>query len=76
MNLSIFVKGFGRFWYDFLIGDDWKIAVAVVTALLIGVAALLGGAPPSGTLAALLGLLLVAAFVIAVVVDVRRSTRR
>ncbi len=21
---------FGRFWYDFLIGDDWRIAVGVV----------------------------------------------
>ena len=22
---------FGRFWYDFIIGDDWRIAVGVVT---------------------------------------------
>ena len=21
---------FGRFWYDFIIGDDWRIAVGVV----------------------------------------------
>ena len=21
---------FGRFWYDFLIGDDWRIAIGVV----------------------------------------------
>jgi hypothetical protein len=21
---------FGRFWYDFVIGDDWRIAVGVV----------------------------------------------
>jgi hypothetical protein len=25
--------GFGRFWYDFLVGDDWTIAVAVVAAV-------------------------------------------
>jgi hypothetical protein len=24
---------FGRFWYDFIIGDDWTIAVAVVALL-------------------------------------------
>jgi hypothetical protein len=27
------VKGFGRFWWDFLIGDDWTIAATVVAAL-------------------------------------------
>jgi hypothetical protein len=24
---------FCRFWYDFVIGDDWRLAVAVVIAL-------------------------------------------
>jgi len=24
---------FGRFWYDFLVGDDWVIAVTVVVAV-------------------------------------------
>jgi hypothetical protein len=27
------VKGFGRFWYDFVIGDDWTIALGVVIAI-------------------------------------------
>jgi hypothetical protein len=26
---------FGRFWYDFVVGDDWTIAVAVVALLAI-----------------------------------------
>ena len=26
---------FGRFWYDFVVGDDWTIAVAVVALLSI-----------------------------------------
>ena len=30
-----FIKAFGAFWYDFIIGDDWKIAVAVVLSLAI-----------------------------------------
>ena len=30
-----FLKAFGLFWYDFVIGDDWKIAVYVVGALAI-----------------------------------------
>ncbi len=26
---------FGRFWYDFIVGDDWTIAVAVVIAVAV-----------------------------------------
>lgn len=32
------LKQFGAFWYDFVVGDDWRIAVAVVVGL--GVTAL------------------------------------
>lgn len=27
------MRHFGQFWYDFLVGDDWTAAVAVVVAL-------------------------------------------
>jgi hypothetical protein len=27
------LAAFGRFWYDFLVGDDWIIAVTVVLAV-------------------------------------------
>jgi uncharacterized membrane protein len=27
------LKAFGAFWYDFVIGDDWRVAVVVVVAL-------------------------------------------
>jgi hypothetical protein len=26
---------FGRFWYDFIVGDDWSIALGVVAAVAI-----------------------------------------
>jgi hypothetical protein len=26
-------RRFGRFWWDFVIGDDWRIAAGVVLAL-------------------------------------------
>ena len=29
------LKAFGAFWYDFVVGDDWRVAVAVVAALAI-----------------------------------------
>ena len=28
-----YAVGFARFWYDFVIGDDWQIAVCVVVAM-------------------------------------------
>jgi hypothetical protein len=30
------VIGFGRFWWDFIVGDDWKIAAGVVVVLGLG----------------------------------------
>jgi hypothetical protein len=30
-----YIVGFGRFWYDFIVGDDWRIAVLVLGALAI-----------------------------------------
>jgi len=33
------LAAFGRFWYEFVVGDDWTVAVGVVIAL--GLVALL-----------------------------------
>ena len=30
-----FLKNFWDFWYDFIVGDDWRIAVGVVAALAV-----------------------------------------
>jgi len=27
------LKDFGAFWYDFVVGDDWRVAVVVPVAL-------------------------------------------
>ena len=29
------VTGFVRFWYDFIVGDDWIVAAAVVLTLVV-----------------------------------------
>jgi hypothetical protein len=31
-----FVKGFGKFWYDFVVGEDWRIAAGVAAVLAAG----------------------------------------
>jgi len=27
------LSAFLRFWYDFVVGDDWRVAVAIIAAL-------------------------------------------
>jgi hypothetical protein len=57
-----FVRGFGRFWFDFIVGDDWRIALGVV--LVLGLGALLVAAD---ALAAELLMPLLAGAIVAVV---------
>ena len=64
-----FVKAFGRFWYDFLVGDDWKIAASVVLTLALLVAVLRADVIGEGALA----VALMVAFSISLAIDTRRS---
>jgi hypothetical protein len=38
-----FLRNFGVFWYDFIIGDDWRIAAAVVATLALTALLVHGG---------------------------------
>ena len=69
-----FVKGFGRFWWDFIVGDDWKIAATI--AVVLGIGAIVAAASPTDAswLAPLCGTALLLAFVISFVADVRRGS--
>ena len=40
-----FVVSFVNFWYDFIVGDDWTVAVGVVAALIIGAALVRASVP-------------------------------
>jgi hypothetical protein len=33
--MSRWLRSFGAFWYDFVIGDDWRGAAVVATALAL-----------------------------------------
>ena len=64
-----FLKGFGRFWYDFLVGDDWKIAATVVA--VVAVATVLVAAGINGALVApIFGAVVIVGFVISMFIDV------
>jgi hypothetical protein len=30
------LRGFVRFWWDFVVGDDWRIAAGVALTLVVG----------------------------------------
>jgi hypothetical protein len=68
-----FVRGFGQFWYDFIIGDDWKIAAAIVTTILVGALVAWQASTDPAWLPPLLGVALALAFVVSLVIDVRRD---
>lgn len=65
------LKGIGRFWYDFIIGDDWKIAAAIV--LVLGVTALLVANEAAEDTALVVGggIAVFLAFVVSLAIDVR-----
>lgn len=67
-----FVKGFFHFWYDFIIGDDWKIAAAVVIVLGIGTAFVLNGFEHSLALPPILAVAIAAAFMVVLAIDIRQ----
>jgi hypothetical protein len=68
------LRAFGRFWYDFIIGDDWKIAAAVVIGMYICFGLMTFSGLSDAWVALLSCLVLMALFVVSVLVDVRRST--
>ena len=74
------LRGIAAFLYDFIIGDDWKIAAGVAVALAT-LAVLVGnGALGDHALAVLGGLLVAALFIVSLLADVflagRRATKR
>jgi len=57
-----FATGFLRFWWEFVIGDDWRIAAGVVVVLSAGALLVAQTGAPDGLVAVLtaLGIVLVA----------------
>ena len=66
-----YLRGFGRFWYDFIVGDDWKIA-ACVAGVLVVAAVLVASQTLGETAIALISAAGIGvAFVASLIVDVR-----
>ncbi|MFL6163525.1 MAG: hypothetical protein ACJ74U_15030 [Jatrophihabitantaceae bacterium] len=70
------LKAFGQFWYDFIIGDDWKIAVSVCSALTVFVLAMRTGLLGDHSLALLGGATIIVFFACGLGIDARRGSRQ
>jgi hypothetical protein len=67
------LRGFGRFWYDFIVGDDWRIAAGVVLVLAVGAALVATGALSDGVLVPLVGAAIVGVVSVSIVAGARRT---
>ena len=65
-------RGFGRFWWDFVVGDDWRIAAGVVLVLAAGAVLAASGVLRDDLLAPLVGAGLVAVASASIVAGARR----
>lgn len=54
-----YLWAFVRFWYEFVVGDDWRIAAGVVTVLAVGAGVVASGNGSGGLAVALYGALIV-----------------
>jgi hypothetical protein len=52
------MRAFARFCYDFVVGDDWRIAIAVVAALALTYGVAAAGVPAWGVLPAVVAIVL------------------
>lgn len=63
---------FGRFWWDFVVGDDWRIAAGVAVALSVGALLAATDTAPDAVVAGVV----TAGVVIAAALTLRRPFRR
>jgi hypothetical protein len=65
-------RGFLRFWYDFVVGDDWRIALGVVLVLAGGAALVATDALADDLLVPLVGAGIVGVVSVSILAGARR----
>jgi hypothetical protein len=70
-----FLRALGRFWYDFIVGDDWRIAAGVVLVLAAGAALVAAGGVSHDVLVPLIGAGIVGVVSVSIVAGPRRQPR-
>jgi hypothetical protein len=67
-----FLRAFGRFWYDFIVGDDWRIALGVTVVLAVGAVLVAADAMSDALLAPLVAFGIVSVVSASIVAGARR----
>ena len=70
------VKGFGRFWWDFIVGDDWRIAAGVLVVLSAGALLVAETSAPDGVIAAVVAVGIVGVAIASIAASALRARGR
>jgi hypothetical protein len=71
-----YLLAFGRFWIDFIVGDDWRIALMVVVSLTVGALLLRVEAISPGGITVMCTALITAGLTSSLLRERRRATDR
>jgi hypothetical protein len=66
------LRGFLRFWFDFIVGDDWRIALGVTLVLAIGAVLVASAAVGDAALAPIVAVGIVSVAGVSIVAGARR----
>lgn len=66
------MRTFARFWYDFVVGDDWRIAAGVLVVLAIGAALVALDALPDAAIPPLVAAGIVGVVTVSILAGARR----
>jgi hypothetical protein len=67
------VVGFGRFWWDFVVGDDWRIAAGVGTSLAAGAVLVTATGASDAVISIVVTAGIIAVFAVSIVRTARRT---
>jgi hypothetical protein len=70
------VTAFGRFCWDFVVGDDWRIAAGVVAVLVAGAVVVARGTLDDEVVTVLVGAGIALVATASIVLPARRAARR
>jgi hypothetical protein len=71
-----FLRGFGGFWWDFIVGDDWRIAAGVVGVLTVGALATSGAWFSGSAIVVVVAIGIAAVAIGSIVLPARRAAGR
>jgi hypothetical protein len=71
-----YVVAFGRFWWDFIVGEDWRVAASVAVVLLVAGVAVSAELASDGVLTVATGTALALLAMASIVGPARRARRR